>query len=245
MEKRVQGSLTWEFSEVQVALTGFKKLRLNRQHLHRHQTIVAVRAVGGCVELVSMCCLWKRSASDSASFSYHRLDLVWKTLEVAVRFLWKRWGAHWGKQVLNRDVPSAGQTNPPSHWSLADRCCLLGLSRLLSTCSRTVFNIITFLFLFWYLSETHSVFEFSLAASNTLSFLHSSVHHDITVGTKVGTSASSSSSSVWFLALFAAVSSLSVWIDGDAAIWNSAELSPLIVVEVAPLSVCWMPKAQQ
>lgn len=126
MEKRVQGSLTWEFSEVQVALTGFKKLRLNRQHLHRHQTIVAVRAVGGCVELVSMCCLWKRSASDSASFSYHRLDLVWKTLEVAVRFLWKRWGAHWGKQVLNRDVPSAGQTNPPSHRSLADRCCLLG-----------------------------------------------------------------------------------------------------------------------
>lgn len=194
MEKRVQGSLTWEFSEVQVALTGFKKLRLNRQHLHRHQTIVAVRAVGGCVELVSMCCLWKRSASDSASFSYHRLDLVWKTLEVAVRFLWKRWGAHWGKQVLNRDVPSAGQTNPPSYRSLADHCCLLGLSRLLSTCSRTVFNIITFLFLFWYLSETHSVFEFSLAASNTLSFLHSSVHHDITVGTKVGTPASSSSS---------------------------------------------------
>lgn len=33
------------------------------------------------------------------------------------------------------------------------------------------------------------------AASNTLSFLHSSVHQDITVGTKVGTCASSSSSS--------------------------------------------------
>lgn len=40
-----------------------------------------------------------------------------------------------------------------------------------------------------------AVLIFLPAASNTLSFLYSSVHHDITVGTKVGTSASPSSSS--------------------------------------------------